>query len=145
MNAWSREAPAPHGAIVAAILGLALAAGCRGTFQPERAVGGGGGGLNDSTALVQMTLSPSAAAVAPGGTVQYTVSGTLGDGQTVLPVVVYVTTGGFISPNGVFTAGSTAGTELVIATQSGGPTGNPPCCTDTSVVTVVVPAMARAP
>jgi hypothetical protein len=129
---------------LAAVLGLLAAVGCNGTFKKVTSVGGGGG-PTDSTALVQMTLSPSAVTVPPSGQVQYTVTGRLGDGVSVSPIASYVTTGGTITTDGLFTAGTTAGTELVIATQSGGPTGNPPCCTDTSVVTVTAATMARRP
>jgi len=129
----------------AAVVGLsAIAMACKGSFQPTSAVGGGGG-VTDSTALVQLVLSPYAATLPAGGTIQYTVSGTLADGASVSPEVTYVTTGGSITADGFFTAGTAAGTELVIATQAGGPAGNPPCCTDTSVVTVVTAAMARVP
>lgn len=130
---------------LAAALGLSLATACNGTFKPVTAFGGGGGTTTDSTALVQMSLSPSAVTLAPSGTVQYTVSGRLGDGTVVAPTVGYVTVGGTITTDGFFTAGTTAGTELVIATPAGGPTGSPPCCTDTSVVTVTAATMARRP
>ena len=128
---------------LAAVLGLLASLGCHGTFKAMTAVGGGGGGLTDTTALVKMTLSPLAATVAPGGQVQYLVTGKLASGATVRPVASYVTTAGTITTDGLFTAGTTAGTELVIATQAGGPTGSPPCCTDTSVVTVTAATMAR--
>jgi hypothetical protein len=125
--------------VLVAALGMALLAGCHGTFQRVSGVGGSGGTTVDSTALTEMTLSPTAVTVAPSSNVQYTVTGKLGDGVVVAPVVTFVTTGGgTITSDGFFTAGSTPGTELVIATQTGGPTGNPPCCTDTSVVTVSI-------
>jgi hypothetical protein len=131
------------GTALAAALGVSLLLACHGTFKPVTAVVGGGGTTTDSTALVQMSLSPLAVTLAPSGTVQYAVSGRLGDGTVVAPTVSYVTSGGTITADGLFTAGSTAGTELVIATQAGGPTGSPPCCTDTSVVTVAAATMAR--
>ncbi len=138
-------------AVAAAALGLWSVLACNGTFQRISsfggAVGGGGGGstARDTSALVQLTLSPLAATVSPGGAVQYTVVGKLGDGTTTTPTAEFaVSGGGTITTAGLFTAGPTAGTELVIATQTGGPTGSPPCCTDTSVVTVTAASMVRA-
>ncbi len=132
--------------LAAAAVGLSLVVACKGTFQPVTALsGGGGGGARDSTLLVQLSLSPAAATVAPGGTVQYTAQGKLIDGTTISPSLTFVVTGGgTITTGGLFTAGATAGTELVIATQTGGPIGTPPCCTDTSVVTVTTASMVRA-
>ncbi len=142
----SRLEGASSGRVIglAAVLGLLASLGCHGTFKAMTAVGGGGGPA-DTTALVQLTLSPAAATVAPGGQVQYLVTGKLLDGTIVTPVASYVTIGGTITTGGLFTAGLTAGTDTVIATQSGGPVGSPPCCTDTSVVTVSTAAMARMP
>ncbi len=143
----SRLGEASSGRVIGLVVGLGLlvAVGCKGTFKSMTAVGGGGGGLTDTTALVQLTLSPAAATVAPGGQVQYLVTGKLLDGTVVTPVAAYVTIGGTITTGGLFTAGLTAGTDTVIATQSGGPVGSPPCCTDTSVVTVSTAAMVRMP
>ncbi len=132
-------------AMVAAAIGLAVAPACHGQFNSISGVGGGGGAPPDSSALVQLTLSPLAVTLAPGGTIQYTVTGKLVDGSTIAPNAAFTATGGgTITTGGLFTAGPTAGTELVVATQAGGPTGNPPCCTDTSVVTVTTATMVRA-
>ncbi len=144
MDSRLAESASGRAIALAAVLGLLVAVGCKGKAGTITAVGGGGG-LPDTTALVQLTLSPLAATVAPGGQVQYLVSGKLRDGTIVTPVASYVTTAGTITTGGLFTAGTTAGTDTVIATQSGGPTGTPPCCTDTSVVTVTTASMARMP
>ena len=72
-------------------------------------------------------------------------SGTLSDGSATTPSVTYAVTGGTMSPGGLFTAGATAETDTVIATRLGGLTGIPPCCADSSVVTVTAnPPVALA-
>jgi hypothetical protein len=64
------------------------------------------------------------------------VSGTLSNGSSTVPNVSYSATHGSITTGGFFNAGGALGTDTVIATQLGGAIGNPPCCADTSVVTV---------
>lgn len=113
-----------------------LAAACgTGTYPEQAGVGGGPGGGGSGT-LAQLVLSPSAIFLAPSGTVQFSVSGTLSNGSSTVPNVTYSATHGSITTGGFFNAGGTLGTDTVIATQLGGVTGSPPCCADTSVVTV---------
>jgi hypothetical protein len=80
--------------------------------------------------LLQMVLSPAAAALAPAGTAQFTVAGTWSDGNSIAPAVTYSATGGTITGSGLYTAGATAGTYRVIAAQSGGTKA------DTATVTI---------
>ena len=61
------------------------------------------------------------------------VSGVWSDGGTTAPAVTYSATGGTITSGGLYTAGSTAGTFRVIATQQGG------TLADTAAVTITAP------
>ena len=70
--------------------------------------------------LARMSLSPTSAGVIAGGTVQFSVSGRMSDSTIVTPSVNYTSTGGSITSGGLYTAGPTAGTYRVIATQVGG-------------------------
>jgi uncharacterized protein YjdB len=70
--------------------------------------------------LVQIVVTPTTASVLTGGTVQFTAFGRRKNGDSVAVAVVYSATGGTISPAGLYTAGQSAGTYRVIATQSGG-------------------------
>jgi hypothetical protein len=58
------------------------------------------------------------------------VSGTWSDGSTTAPAVSYSATGGTITPGGLYTAGTTAGSYRVIASHTGG------TLKDTSAVTI---------
>jgi hypothetical protein len=122
--------------MTAALVLLPLLDGCgSGFFTQQRAGGGGGGGT-----LLQLVLAPPSITLAPRGTVQFSVSGTLSDGSSTVPSVTYAEIGGTsrgsITAGGFYTAGATVGTDSVVATQLGGVIGVPPCCADTSVVTV---------
>src|SRR5260370_164624 len=55
-----------------------------------------------------------------GGTVQLAVYGKRKNGDSVAVGVAYAATGGIVSAAGLYTAGQSAGTYQVIATQSGG-------------------------
>ena len=83
--------------------------------------------------LVQLVLNPATFALAPAETGQFTVAGSWSDGSTTVPAATYSATGGTITPGGLYTAGASAGTFRVIATQQGGTKA------DTSEVTVAVP------
>ena len=95
------------------------------------------GGLADTATLIVLTgvlvhvdLAPASATLPPAGTIQFAVSGTWTDGSSTAPAVTYFATGGTITPDGLYTAGTAPGTFAVIAIQQGGTTA------DTSVVTV---------
>jgi hypothetical protein len=135
----ARAAVAVAGALLVAAL-----VDCAGSYPEQLGVGVGGGGnaAADSTSLVQLTMTPLTATLAPGDSLQFNVLGTLGDGRTFVPIVTYRASGGIVRADGLFVAGEVAGTDSVIVTQVGGPTGNPPCCADTALVTVTAPPMA---
>ncbi len=91
-----------------------------------------GGTLADTTTvtltatppvLQAVILTPSQASLATGGTQQFSVSGQWSNGATTAPAVTYSATGGSINSSGLYTAGNTAGTFRVIATQQGGTPG----------------------
>ena len=81
--------------------------------------------------LTSVTLSPASATLAPSVTRQFTAFGRLDGGDSVGVDVAFTATGGTISPTGLFTAGSSAGTFRVIARADS--------LADTSTVTVTVP------
>ncbi|MFI5372521.1 MAG: hypothetical protein ACHQ52_13260 [Candidatus Eisenbacteria bacterium] len=128
-----RRAAARVGIAAAWVVLPLLPMACHGHYPVQAGLGGGGGG---SGTLVQLVLSPPAVILGFRGTVQFAVSGTLSDGSSTVPSVTYTASGGTVNTGGFFTAGATAATDTVIATQLGGVTGTPPCCADTSVVTV---------
>jgi len=70
--------------------------------------------------MAQVILTPLTASAPGGGTVQFAVYGIRKNGDSVAVSVAYAATGGIISAAGLYTAGQSAGTYHVIATQSGG-------------------------
>jgi len=122
------------GMVAASLVMLPGLMGCGSGYFTEQKGGGGGGG--GSGTLIQMVMSPVSDVVGLRGTVQFSVSGTLSDGSSTTPSVTYQVTNGLISPGGLYTAPAVAGSDTVIATSLGGLQGTPPCCVDTSVVTV---------
>jgi hypothetical protein len=87
--------------------------------------------LSTVTPVLQaVILTPSSVSLATGTTQQFSVSGQWSDGSTTAPAVTYTVTGGTISAGGLYTAGNTAGSFRVIATQQDG------SLADTSAVTV---------
>lgn len=80
--------------------------------------------------LVAIEVTPPTATVQAGLTQQFTAVGRLSDNSTTAVPVSWTATGGSVSAGGIFTAGATSGSYLVIATELGGPFA------DTSVVTV---------
>ncbi len=120
--------------------GLYTAGGTAGAFRVIAVQQGGT--LADTAAvtittlpptLVQVILSPASASLTTGGAQQFAVSGLWSDGGTTAPTVTYTATGGAITSGGLYTAGGTAGSFRVIATQQGG------TLADTSAVTITVP------
>ncbi len=122
--------------------GLYSAGSTAGTF---RVIATEQGGSLADTAVVTLStapvvlqaviLTPATASVVTGGTQQFGVSGQWSDGSTTAPAVTYSATGGTISAGGLYTAGGTAGSFRVIATQQGG------TLADTSAVTVTAPVL----
>ncbi len=87
--------------------------------------------LSTATPVLEaVVLTPASVTVAAGGTQQFNVGGRWSDGSTTAPSVTFSTTGGTITPGGLFTAGSVTGTFQVIAVQQGG------TLADTSAVSV---------
>ena len=117
--------------------GLYTAGATSGTF---RVIATQQGGTLADTSTVTLTvpppvlqaviLTPSSVALATGATQQFSVSGQWSNGATTAPAVTYSATGGTVTAGGLYTAGSTAGTFRVIATQQGG------TLADTSTVTL---------
>jgi parallel beta-helix repeat protein len=83
--------------------------------------------------LVAVVLTPTSASLQTGGMQQFSPSGRMSDGSTAAVSVSYAATGGTVSSSGLYTAGQTAGSYRVIATQSGG------TLADTAAVTVTAP------
>ena len=100
-----------------------------------------GGSFADTSAvtvtapvLSAVVLTPSTASLAAGATQQFSASGRMSDNSTSTVAVNYSATGGSITTGGLYTAGTTAGSYRVIATQQGG------TLADTSTVTISGPA-----
>jgi len=82
--------------------------------------------------LQAVILTPASVTLAAGAQQTFTVSGQWSDGSTTAPAVTYSATGGTVNTSGRYTAGTTAGSYRVIATQQGG------SLADTSTVTITV-------
>jgi hypothetical protein len=78
--------------------------------------------------LTALSLTPGTLSLQPGGAQQFAVSGTYSNGTTGVPAVTWSATGGTISPSGMYTAGTAAGTFRVIASAGSK--------ADTSAVTI---------
>jgi hypothetical protein len=98
--------------------------------------------------LQSIRVTPDPVTVLAGGAQQFTVSGTLSDGSSTRPVVSWSSTGGSVSGNGLYNAGSLGGTYRVVATERNG------SIADTAFVTIqppqvialgVVPKVATVP
>lgn len=99
--------------------------------------GSGGGGGTPTPVVTGFTLNPATGVVlVPGGTRQFSTTATWSDGATRAVSVTYSATGGTITGNGLFTAGSIAGTFMVIANCSCG-------LADTAQVRVSAPAQLQ--
>jgi hypothetical protein len=73
---------------------------------------------NRGEQLRSIVLTPAQNTLATGATLQYQVYGRTKGGDSVTVAVAFSTTGGTITSNGLFTAGSKAGTFKVIARDS---------------------------
>src|SRR3989441_1191321 len=83
--------------------------------------------------MAQVILTPLTASAVGGGRVQFAVYGIRKNGDSVAVSVAYAATGGIISGAGLYTAGQSAGTYQVIATQSGGTLASTAAVTISSV------------
>src|SRR5256886_3391015 len=98
--------------------------------------------------MAQIILTPLSASAVGGGRVQFAVYGKRKNGDSVAVSVAYAATGGIISGAGLYTAGQSAGTYQVMATQSGGTPASTPAGTISSVPVAAVaggPAAAGPP
>jgi parallel beta-helix repeat protein len=105
-----------------------------------------GGALADTSEVVisalpgpmlsALVLTPASVTLSAGASQQFTVTGLMSDSATVSVTATYVVLGGTITDGGLYTAGPTAGTYQVIATQTGG------TLADTSAVTITPPSPA---
>ena len=84
--------------------------------------------------LSAVEVTPASVSLTTGGTQQFSAVGRMSDGSTAGVSVTWSATGGTVSGAGLYTAGSTAGTFRVIATQQGGTKA------DTATVTLSAPA-----
>jgi hypothetical protein len=87
--------------------------------------------------LASVILKPGTASFVIGGSKQFAAFGRTSTGDSVAVRVDFSATGGTIGANGLYTAGSTAGTFKVIAISSG--------LADTAVVTLTPPATTPPP
>lgn len=90
-------------------------------------------GTPNAETLTGLILTPPSVSLEPSGTQQFTVAATWSDGGTTVPPVTYSATSGTVSPSGLYTAGSTAGSFRVIVQHTGG------TLADTSAVTISAP------
>jgi hypothetical protein len=81
--------------------------------------------------LVAVEVTPPAASLQSGLSLQFTAIGRLSDNSTIAVPVTWSATGGTVSAGGIYTAGAAPGIYRVIATEIGGA-----ALADTAVVTV---------
>lgn len=143
---WSDGATSQPGVVFTATGGSISSAGAYiagnapGTYNVIATQAGGGkadtsivtivAGPPGSATLTQLVLNPSAVTVPKGATQAFVVSASWSDGSTTVPPVTFDPTGGTVSADGVYTAGTTAGTYRLIVTHTGGTKA------DTSVITI---------
>jgi hypothetical protein len=84
--------------------------------------------------LVALVMNPTSLTLVPGATQQFNMTAGWSDGSSTVPPLTWTATGGTVSTSGLYTAGTTAGTYRVIATQKGGGKA------DTSSVVIAAPA-----
>ena len=69
--------------------------------------------------LSQLVVNPASTTLAPGATKQFTVGALWSDGSTTHPAITWSATGGTVTADGLYAAGSTTGTFRVIASGGG--------------------------
>jgi parallel beta-helix repeat protein len=104
-----------HGLYTARTLGVhrVIATSWYGTFADTAVVTVSG----TAGTLVSLSVTPGSATLATGGTQRFAVSGKLSDGTTTVPSVTWTVTGGTITSDQIYTAGSTGGTYRAVATH----------------------------
>ena len=119
--------------------GLYTAGTATGTYQVIARAASGAAGTSLVTVapqppvLQQIVVTPGSATLQSAQGQQFVASGVWTNGGSGAPVVTWSATGGTVSATGFYTAGSTAGSFRVIATEQGG------VLADTSVVTISAP------
>ena len=83
--------------------------------------------------LMAVEVAPANVSLAPGAAQQFSAIGRMSDNSTSGVTVTWSATGGTVTGSGAYTAGATAGTFRVIATQQGG------TLADTASVTIAAP------
>jgi hypothetical protein len=94
---------------------------------------------SDAPQLTDILLTPASVTLSAGSTQQFTAGGRMSDESASVVNVTFSATGGTITSDGLYTAGSSAGTFRVIATEQGG------TLADTSSVTVTTPTPTPTP
>ena len=84
--------------------------------------------------VVALLVTPTSATLTPGATQQFTTRGVRNSGDTVPVSATYAATGGTITSGGLYTAGSTPGDYLVIASRR--------ALAETAFVTITLPPVA---
>ena len=79
-----------------------------------------GVGPDDAAPIVSFAVAPESVSLQPGGELAFTATATRADGASLVLDLDWSATGGTITPDGRYTADSTPGSFLVIATQRGG-------------------------
>jgi hypothetical protein len=82
--------------------------------------------------VTQIVVTPASVALATAGTQQFTATAQMSNGTQQPATVTWTATGGVITPTGLYTAGASAGSYRVIATQQGG------SLADTAAITLSV-------
>ncbi len=86
-----------------------------------------------SVTLQAIVVAPGSSSLAAGGTQQFSATGRMSDGSVSTVAVTWSASGGTVSSNGAYTAGSAAGTYRVIATHQSS------ALADTSTITIAPP------
>ncbi|MFI5210538.1 MAG: Ig-like domain-containing protein, partial [Gemmatimonadales bacterium] len=88
------------------------------------------------TVLTQVNISPRLPSLAAGQSLQFSVTGQMSDGSTIIPQVTWTGTGGAINAGGLYTAGITLGRFQVVATGLDQVVGT---VADSTLVTITAP------
>lgn len=125
--------------------GLYTAGSTAGTFKVIAKVGADFADTSSVTiapaapTLSSVVLTPVSASLASGGTMQFATKGVLSNGNDTSVTVTFTAAGGSITTNGLYSAGTSAGSYKVIAKVTGA------TLADTSTVTVSVPTPPTPP
>src|SRR5262245_61082042 len=99
----------------------------------SRRGGGKGRGKSTKPTIVSLAVSPQSTTLSTYASNRFSAVATLSDGSYAMPSLSWTATGGTVDSTGLYTAGSTPGTYIAIATTSNG-------VADTAAVTVTASA-----